>query len=398
MKKNKKEKYIIITEKGTYRVRFTLYGYKVDKTFKSKKDANDFKSSKIRLIERMKQEGILFEKHDITFKEAFSEMLENSIDNSGNEIKRTNYFQFKDETINNYKKTFKNHLLQLENIMLKDLNVAKINQVINIIPNTINGKQSNVQYRTRIVISKVIQYAEDNNYIFRFPKNYAMTVKKYGRKNEFSNRDNYIKESTLNIIIKNLCNLSFEHKKVITNEDIKFIFVLFFYSGIRCGEARGLKVKDFSIIKNQATINIERQMIDGTQKIDLLKGNHNARKVYLKQKIYDYFIGYFKFKGYKDDDFVFDFLKNGEIISRQKISRAMKKVVKSLKELGLLDNEVYDEISPQVLRISNTHYLETIGASEKLSAAIQGHSIATQQKYYEVVSDDIGEVFGKITH
>lgn len=396
MKKVRKEKNIVLNEKGNFRVRFILYGYSVDKTFKTQEEAILFKKAKIKEIERMKDENISYDNHDITFGEAFNEMLENQKDKNGNEIKKSNYYQFKDETINNYKKTFNNHLKPLELITLKSLTVAKINQVLNLIPQIKNDKLSNVQYRTKIVISKVIDYAEDNNYIFRFPKNYGRGVKKYGGKNEFSNRNNYITENTLITIINNISNLSESHMRILSNEDIKFIFMLFFYTGLRCGEARGLKVSDFKIINNQATINVERQMIEGSQKIDLLKGNHEARIVYLKQEIFQYFNNYFKYKNYNYDNYVFDFLKTGEIISRQKISRMMKRVIKNLKDFKILNDDVYDEISPQVLRISNTHYLESIGASEKLSASIQGHTIATQQKYYEVVSDDKEKIFGKI--
>ena len=391
----KEEKNIKITDKGYYRVRFILYGYKVDKTFKFKKDAIDFKNAKTREIERMKREGISFEKHDLTFEEAFLEMLENQKDKKGNYIEKTNYYQFKNQTIDNYKKTFKNHLQGLENKLLKDLTVADINKTLNVIPKMINGRKSNVQYRTRIVISKVIEYAEDNNYIFRFPKSYGKNVEKYRSNKEIIHRNNFIEEKDLLKIINNVPNLSDNHRKKISNEDIIFIFKLFFYSGLRCGEARGLMVKDFSVKDKRYTITVQRQMLDGTQIIsESLKLMHESRIVFLKENVYKSFIDYFKNKGYKENDFVFDFLHDGIVISRQKISRMIKKTIKDLKGLDILDKKIYSDLSPQDLRVSNTRYLKEIGTSDELRAAIQGHNVTTQNAYYESITDDIDSIFG----
>lgn len=393
---NKKdEKNIIITDKGNFRVRFILYGYKVDKTFKTKKDALEFKDLKTKELERMKKEGILFEKHDITFEEAFFEMLENQKDKNKNYIDGTNYYQFKEQTIENYKKTFKNHLQNLKNIKLKDLTVADINKTLNIIPKAINGKKSNVQYRTKIVISKIIEYAEDNNYISKFLKTYGRSIEKYKGSNAISQRNNYIEESDLLKITKNVSILPENHRIKISNEDIAFIFNLLFYSGLRCGEARGLKVSDFLVDGKRYIIKVQRQMIDGTQTIsDNLKLMHESRIVILKENVYKYFINYFKNKEYKPDDFVFDFMHDGIVISRQKISRMIKKTIKDLKDLDVLDENIYSDLSPQDLRVSNTRYLKMIGTSEELRAMLQGHNVYTQNKYYESITDDIDSIFG----
>lgn len=395
--KQKKEKNIRITEKGTFRVRFTLFGINVDKTFKSLNEAKAFRNQKTNEINRMHKEGIVFEKHDITFGEAFNEMLANQIDD-GNEIEESNYYQFKKQTIDNYKKIFKNHLSSLKDIPLKDLTVKLIDNIINIIPKTKNGKNSNVQYRTKSVIDKIIKYAENSKYISIFPKTYGINVKKYGSTKNILDKDNYIEEDTLISIVNNINQLSEKNRVKLSNEDISFIFQLFFYTGLRCGEARGLMVKDFCVDEYKGVkrffVKVERQMLDGKQEISNLKSRHETRIAYVKEEVFKVFLNFFKTKKYTVDNYVFDFLDDGCIISRQKISRMLKKTILELKEKGILDKDVYSDLSPQDLRVSNTRYLKNIGSSGELRAAIQGHTVSTQNAYYETNTDDINEIFG----
>ena len=96
------------------------------------------------------------------------------------------------------------------------------------------------------------------------------------------------------------------------------------------------------------------------------------------------------------DDYIFDYLKSGTPIIRQKLSNDIKEMIKELKNKGFLGNDITDMLSPHGLRYSNTEYLlKILGVDLQMAAEIQGHSVQVMLDIYTRVNkNDLSLVFG----
>lgn len=387
-----KEKYIVDTTYKRIRIkgRFDLYF-----------SAHNYLKSQKMKIDLQIQENEEIIKNGITLQKAFDEMLENQ--KEGNiEIPESNYYKLNNKTVKLYKSVFENHLKGLAKEKLKSIDASMIKKELNKIQYKTIDTNGNIKYsdlpnRSKTILTRIFDYALDSNYISSSPR--FANIKFSKPKNEIKTQ-NYISISDFELFCKTIEQMPEKESSRINNKDFIFLLKIYYYTGIRSGEGRGLKVEDFFADdlgeKKKYKVYIKRQMDDDSRtQTSFLKGGHTTRTVLLSKENYDYFLSFFKQKKYKKENFVFDFALDGNIIRRQKIERKLKKAVEfakerepKLKKLSLS--------SLQGFRISNGYYLKSLGIEEEERAMIQGHSVTVQQKYYAYSNEDkINEILNK---
>lgn len=382
------------SKRNVYRIRIIREGITlVNKTCRTKSEATNLAKLILDDYERNKRDGINFALANTTFGECFDNMLKNQVID-GKEIPESNSCRFKEGTIDNYKQMYRNYLTKLKDVKMIRLNPGLIDEVLNVIPTkNKDNKNSSVPRRCKAIITKVILYAEKYNIVHNFPRTYGENIVKKEISYQECEND-YLSYDQAISIFNYLSNHREPISCFITNDDILFIFQLLYYSGVRIGEARALKVSDFKIdAYGKAYISIERQKDDKTGNITSLKGHHEERIVYLKKEVHNSFKQFFKSKKYEEDTYVLDINGTG-VINRQLISRILKKTVVFLKSINALDKNTYENLSPQSMRISNNiYFIDILGLSLDACAKMQGHTKSTYHKYYKRVTDDFNQIF-----
>lgn len=218
--------------------------------------------------------------------------------------------------------------------------------------------------------------------------------------------NNYLTEQELNEMCEATLKLGEVEGSRINKEFFCFILKFLYYSGCRINEARAIKVKDITKTtersvdgskKNVFYILIQRQMEDNTNvlKNQLKCAGDSDRRMYIKKDVFEMFERYIKKFKLKDDDYLFDYFKNGMPLTRKTIADAINNILKTIKKNKYVDDSFPKYLTPHGLRYSNTLYLKKIGVSVEQAAKMQGHTVSVMLNFYSRVDkNEISNIFG----
>lgn len=217
---------------------------------------------------------------------------------------------------------------------------------------------------------------------------------------------NYLTFSEFETLTKSIMILDAIDRTSIDKSFYVFVITILYYSGCRINEARAIQVKDITKSierrKNGPTpvyyISITKQMEDNTSIIrkHLKSDADTGRRIYIKKEIYDYIVDFCNKMEYTEDNYIFDYYKNGFSLTRKTIGRAILNILKKMHKMNLVDDSYPTHLTPHGFRNSNTLYLKELGVSIEMAAKMQGHNVSTMLDIYSRIDkNEIGEIFGE---
>ncbi|MBR6071227.1 MAG: tyrosine-type recombinase/integrase [Acholeplasmatales bacterium] len=306
-------------------------------------------------------------------------------------------FEIKESSISKKESTFRCHLKDYKKIRCYEWNNNLLKK-INLELKRKYHMNSNIHYRTAILLRDILKYAKKYEYVSGLLNLDLIDIPKrhYERSSRVENC--YLTYEQFNEIVS---SSNYLNKK--DYEHIIFYIQFLYYTGMRINEARAIKRSDIKVERTNGNVYlnyilVERQMVDAKATIlERLKSDNPKRKVYIKSEvkcIIDSFCDKYNIIG---DDYIFDYMKCGVPLIRQKLSYEMKDMIKNLKENKLIGNDICDTLSPHGLRYSNTEYLiKIIGVDLQTAAKIQGHSVQVMLDIYTRINkNDLSIAFGK---
>ena len=385
-------KIIKTNEKGGYTVRKQFGGKRYLRSFKTKSEA-----------EQRKTNGIIVDKESMTLNALFLEYMDCKSCKKG--------------TVKKYDQLFRLHFKELQQIKLSDINTVLLKKWLknfndytivrrrNYLTKTYTEttEKSTLKWRCVTVMRELLKYAVENKYMLPISSSWTQGVKHPKTSSDKIQAKTMGYTDTLKLIdfLKNKTFIKSSYKfydniKTWTSDNLAFVCSVLLYTGVRFGELRALKVKDFHLGvfcgKECYICEVSKQM-DDDDEIVPLKNSDTAegfkRIVPLTAEVYKSFKEFFERNNYNDDQYILDFNNTGCVPRRNSFPRALNKYITIAKEMGVLSNSCSDDLSNHSFRRTNTKYFyKILGLPFEITAKIQGHAKEVMFQSYLMIDQE----------